>query len=344
MRVSLVLVAVASVAHAGNEPQLKAVTSLLRDTFADTQARALADGQRAFGLDPTRFTERPHAGNDIAMLPGCRRFTDAERAQARSEVERWLKTHEPKTGLLEIHPGCWLHDRGVIGATWVIDPDVTEKPRSAIFRVGDRGLVLVERTDDHVRSVALTSVGDLDGDDTLDFAYWRVAYGKQLIVVSLDGTATVVTSRPDDDQHYVSPQPTFVAIDGRRGVTVVQEYGVLLENGYAPPVLAKGLESWRLERHKLVRDPDLDQRLTAATAPMRDRAHAADWLRCAARCPMANFTKNDEQVPCWLGKESKVRQSIALLGNGAGLRDAFAILEASRDTCFPPRVRPRAAR
>jgi hypothetical protein len=345
MRVSLVLVAVASVAHAGNEPQLKAVTSVLRDAYSDTQARALADAQRAFGLDPTRFTERAYRGNDIAVLPGCRRFTDAERARAQSEVERWLATHEPKTALLEIHPGCWLHGRGVIGATWVIDPDVTEKSRSAVFRVGDRGLVLVERTDDDVHTVELTSAGDLDNDGALDFAYWRVAYGKQYVVISLDGIATVVTSRPDDDNHYAPLQPTFVAIDGRRGVTVARDAnGALLENGYGPPVFASALESWRLQRDKFVHDPDLDQRLTAATASMRSRAHAADWLHCAAQCPMSNSTNHDEQRPCWLGHESEIRQSIKLLGNGAGLRDAFSIIEASRDTCFPPRARPRAAR
>jgi len=88
----------------------------------------------------------------------------------------------------------------------------------------------------------------------------------------------------------------------------------------------------------------LDQRLTAATASMRSRAHAADWLHCAAECPMSNSTNHDEQRPCWLGHESEIRQSIKLLGNGAGLRDAFSIIEASRDTCFPPRARRRAAR
>jgi hypothetical protein len=344
MRGSVALVACASLAHAGNEPQLKAVTSVLRDTVADTQSRALSEAQRAFGLDPTPFSQRLHRGIDIAVLRGCRRFTDAERTQAKSDVERWLSAHEPKTALLEIHPGCWLHGRGVIGATWVIDPDVTEKSRSAVFRVGDRGLVLVERTDDDVHTVELTSAGDLDNDGALDFAYWRVAYGKQYVVISLDGIATVVTSRPDDDNHYAPLQPTFVAIDGRRGVTVARDAnGALLENGYGPPVFASALESWRLQRDKFVRDPDLDKRLTAAAAPMRDRARAATWLRCAADCPMASFSSK-KQEPCWLEHAPEIRQSIALLGNGAGLRDAFSIIEASRDTCFPPRVRPRAAR
>jgi hypothetical protein len=337
MRVLFALLAVSSVAHAGNEPQLAAATNLLRHTEGDTEARALSDAKRAFGLDPALPSERPNEVNDIAVLPGCRRFSEAERSHVQSEVERWLATHEPKTGLLEIHPGCWLNGRGVIGVSWVIDPDGTEDRRSAIFRVGERGLVLVERSEDNVHHTVLTSAGDLDGDGTLDFAYLRVAYSKQYIAIKLDDVTADAAELPWDYNHGFV-QPTFFAIDGRRGITVAQDPNwPVLQNGYAPTVSASALQSWRLERGKFVRDPDLDRRLTAATASIRDRARAASWLRCAAECPMTRPTERQKREPCWVEHAPEIRQSIAILGDGAGLRDAFAIIQASRDTCFPPK-------
>jgi hypothetical protein len=81
-----------------------------------------------------------------------------------------------------------------------------------------------------------------------------------------------------------------------------------------------------------------EPQLTAATEKIRERARAATWLHCAADCPMTSFSQH-EQEPCWLAHAPEIRQSIALLGDGAGLRDASAIIQASRGTCFPPRRR-----